>query len=126
MNEQWELLYPDAGASGLVFSRSRVDSAVAGERVLVHAAPRTLNVTVRDDQGNITAQGRRLERTKRGPMSALLRANGKITLEDVWPDDSDVGLLVLLPGGEAGILKQWWHADDHSAWRWQVEFSNSR
>jgi hypothetical protein len=31
---------------------------------------------------------------------------------------------VILPGGEAGILKSWWHADDHSEWRWQIEFYN--
>jgi hypothetical protein len=33
---------------------------------------------------------------------------------------------VLLPGGEVGILKQWWNAEDESAWRWQVEFSNHK
>jgi hypothetical protein len=31
---------------------------------------------------------------------------------------------VILPGGEAGILTTWWHAPDHTAWRWQLELSN--
>jgi hypothetical protein len=33
-------------------------------------------------------------------------------------------VLVILPGGEAGILTSWWHAPDHSQWRWQLELSN--
>jgi hypothetical protein len=32
--------------------------------------------------------------------------------------------VVLLPGGEAGILKSWWNADDRKEWRWDVEFYN--
>ena len=52
MLEVWDLWFPDAGATGIAFARSRVD-----------------------DQA-------------------------------------------------AGILKAWWHAEDHSEWRWQVEFSN--
>jgi len=31
---------------------------------------------------------------------------------------------VILPGGEAGILKAWWNADDRKEWRWQIEFYN--
>jgi hypothetical protein len=47
-------------------------------------------------------------------------------LEDGWPSQEDLGRLVILPGGEAGILKAWWHAEDQSEWRWQVEFYNHR
>jgi hypothetical protein len=43
----------------------------------------------------------------------------------VWPDQSLVGATVLLPGGEAGVLKSWWNADDRMEWRWEVEFYNS-
>jgi hypothetical protein len=68
----------------------------------------------------------KLERHQEGPMSYLVRHGQEIRLEDGWPTDADVGRLVLLPGGEAGILKAWWHADDCSKWRWQVEFSNQR
>jgi hypothetical protein len=57
-------------------------------------------------------------------MSYLVRQNDTILLEDGWPTPDDLGRLVILPGGEAGILKAWWHADDRSEWRWQVEFSN--
>lgn len=42
--------------------------------------------------------------------------------ENVWPDDTDIGRLVILPGGEIGAVCEWSHDDDHSSWRWKVEF----
>jgi hypothetical protein len=33
---------------------------------------------------------------------------------------------VILPGGEVGTLVQWWHSDDRSEWRWQIELYNRR
>lgn len=124
--EMWDLWFPQAGATGVSFARSRVDGRVAGSAVLVHAAPPVLNVTVRDEHGEVVAEGLDLKRHQPGPMSVLLREDGTIRLEDLWPTDEDLGRLVILPGGEAGILVGWWHADDHSEWRWRVEFSNHR
>ncbi|WP_139307340.1 hypothetical protein [Micromonospora pattaloongensis] len=124
MNEVWDLWMPHVGATGLSFARSRVGAEVAGDRLLVHAAPPVLDVTVRGEDGSPRAEGRDLKRGAPGPMSFLVRRDDRITLEDGWPGDDDLGRLVILPGGEAGILRAWWHADDHSAWRWQVEFSN--
>jgi hypothetical protein len=57
-------------------------------------------------------------------MSSLVRQGDMILLEDGWPTADDLGRLVILPGGEAGILKSWWHAEDRSEWRWQVGFYN--
>jgi hypothetical protein len=57
MNELWDLWFPNAGATGLSFARCRVGAAAAW-RVLVHAAPRHLEVVVRNDQGDILAEGR--------------------------------------------------------------------
>ena len=57
-------------------------------------------------------------------MSYLIRQDDEILLEDGWPTPDDLERLVILPGGEAGILKAWWHADDRSHWRWQIEFCN--
>lgn len=124
MNETWDLWFPPAGATGISFARSRVDHEVAGDRLLVHAAPPVLTVAVRDDHGVLAAQGQDLRRGQPGPMSYLVRRGESITLEDGWPTDDDLGRLVILPGGEAGILRSWWHADDHAEWRWQVEFYN--
>ena len=36
MLEVWDLWFPDAGATGLSFARSRVDDQAAGNRLLVH------------------------------------------------------------------------------------------
>jgi hypothetical protein len=55
-------------------------------------------------------------------MSVLRRHRSDIELHDRWPDDEDLLRIVLLPGGEAGILTTWWHAKDRSAWRWSPEF----
>jgi len=101
MIEIWDLWFPNAGATGLSFARCRVGADAAADRVLVHAAPRRLEVTVRDEHGTIE-------------------------LADHWPDQDDLGRLVILPGGEVGILTAWWHAPDHSEWRWQLELSNCR
>ena len=124
MNEVWDLWFPDAGATGVSFARSRVAAEAAGDRLLVHAAPSRLDVTVRREDGETLAIGEDLERHEKGPMSFLVRKDREISLEDGWPTQADLGRLVLLPGGEAGTLQTWWNADDKSEWRWSVEFSN--
>ncbi len=124
MLETWDLWMPSAGATGLSFARSRVEADAAGDRVLVHAAPPELAVTVRGEDGNVVAEGRKLRRGRPGPMSFLVRQGPTIRLEDGWPSQDDLGRLVILPGGEAGLLRAWWHAEDRSEWRWQVEFYN--
>jgi hypothetical protein len=124
MDELWDLWFPNSGATGLSFARCRVGADAAADRVLVHAAPRHLEVTVRNEQGVVLAEGRGLRRHEPGPMNLLIRDNGTIRLEDHWPDQNDLGRLVILPGGEAGILTAWWHSEDRSQWRWQLELSN--
>lgn len=123
MLEHWDLWFPAAGATGMSFARSRVEAEAAGDRVLVHAAPPQLEVVVRRE-GRVVAVGKDLERGETGPMSYLVRQGDRILLEDGWPTQDDLGRLVILPGGEAGILESWWHAEDRSQWRWRVEFSN--
>jgi hypothetical protein len=122
--ETWDLWFPGPGATGLPFARCRVNAKDARDRVLVHAAPQKLQVRVFDATGNLIASGEGLERHQPGPMSTLVRRGPRITLEDGWPSQEDLGLVVILPGGEAGILKTWWNADDRKEWRWQVEFYN--
>lgn len=124
MTETWELWFPGAGAAGLSFARTQIDGDDAGSQVLVHAAPPVLDVWVRDEKGQVLAKGEGLERGEEGPMSTLRRLGDSIELVDGWPDDSDLGRVVILPGGESGVLRSWWHADDKSEWRWQVEFYN--
>jgi len=119
----WDLWYPEAAAQGLPFARGRL---AATDVMLVHAAPASLDVVVRDDDGQVLAQGRGLQRTAERPMSRLTIRDGQVAREDLWPAGDDVGRPVILPGGEVGILLGWWNAENGSEWRWQVEFYNHR
>ena len=119
----WDLWYPDAAAQGLSFARGRL---AATDVLLVHAAPVTLDVAVRGDDGAVLAQGKGLARTAERPMARLTIRDGQIGREDLWPTGDDLGRPVILPGGEVGTLLGWWNADDGSEWRWQLEFYNHR
>jgi len=121
--ETWDLWYPKAGATGMSFARGRIDAA---EVMLVHAAPPVLTVTVRDGDGILIAESTDLPQTADTPIARLTRQGKRIERADIWPDVQDIGRLVILPGGEVGILIQWWHAADHSEWRWQIELYNHR
>jgi hypothetical protein len=119
----WDLWYPGAAATGLPFARGRLD---ATDVLLVHAAPETLDVAVRTDDGQLLVAGKNLARTADTPMARLTRRGAAIEREDVWPSAADIGRPVILPGGEVGILIEWWNAADGSEWRWRVEFYNHR
>lgn len=121
--EYWTVWYPKAAATGLLVGRGLVQAA---EVMLVHAAPEVLTVEVADKAGRRLAFGQDLQQTADSPICRLRRAGERVTREDIWPAEADLGSLVLLPGGEAGVLKQWWHAEDRNEWRWQVEFYNNR
>lgn len=122
--QTWELWFPEAGATGLEFARARIDPT---DVLWVHAAPPTLAVTVREDDDRVTARGEPLRREgDQLPMTRLWVRGDRVEREDRWPNDGDLGALVILPGGEVGTLLGWWNADDGSEWRWQVEFYNHR
>lgn len=122
--ETWDLWYPKAAATGLPFARGRVDAGAIV--MLVHAAPPVLAAFVRDGNEQVIALGKDLAMTEDTPMTRLTRRDTQIERADIWPKDADLGQLVLLAGGEVGVLKAWWHADDHSEWRWQIELYNRR
>ena len=46
--------------------------------------------------------------------------------EDRWPGEEDVGLPVLLPGGEIGRLLRFDHAPDGSSWSYELRFRGAR
>lgn len=119
----WEIRSPDGGSTGLEFSRSRIDVA---ERVLVHAAPSRMNVEVFDESGRLVAKGVKLKSSEHTPMARMTLDGDSVRREQIWPGDEDLGLPVILPGGEVGILTAWWNAEDHTAWRWSIELSNQR
>jgi hypothetical protein len=122
MNWTWNIRSRDGAMNGLEFSRA----TTAGEfrRVLVHAAPAQISVEVVDDDGRRIVQADVDRVGEYSPMTLLDLADGEVHRSEVWPGEQHDGLLVLLSGGEVGVLQRWEHADDHSWWRWSVEFSN--
>jgi hypothetical protein len=120
----WELWYPGAGATGIPIARARIDPVPA---VWAHSLPRKVAVTVRQGDDRVVARGEGLTRSGRFlPMTRLVLGGDTVEREDRWPDADDLGSIVILPGGEAGVLTAWWNEGDGSAWRWSVEFSNRR
>ena len=118
----WDLWVPEMAATGLSFARGRIDPC---DVLWVHAAPEMLSVTVRNADDQVEARGSRLRRVgERLPFTRLARVAATVTREDRWPAEADLGSLVILPGGEVGTFKAFWHASDGSEWRWQVEFYN--
>lgn len=123
--ETWDLWIPDAASRGVSFARGVMDSSGADE-VIVHSAPSRLRVEVRDEGGQTVAFGDQLASTGDSPMTRLTRRAGRIERQEIWPTEDDLGRRVILPGGEVGILREWWNAEDRSEWRWTVEFYNHR
>ncbi len=120
--QTWEIYYPEGAATGMALARCRIDPT---DVVWLHAVPPVLAVTVREGDARVIARGEPLTREgRRYPMTRLERKGDRVVREDRWPTESDLGAVVILPGGEAGILKSWWHAADGSEWRWNVEFYN--
>jgi hypothetical protein len=121
--EYWEIWYPHAAATGLLIARGQLERT---DTLFLHSAPDVVTVEVSDIAGNRVAYGADLKRTQGSPMCRLRRRGTSISREDVWPSSDDLEKPVILTGGEVGILKSWWNAEDRMEWRWLVEFCNSR
>ncbi len=120
--QTWELWFPEAAATGLLFARGRMDPTTV---LWVHAAPARLTVTVRELDERVLARGDGLAYAgPRLPMTRLWLDGDQVHREDRWPVTVDLGSVVILPGGEVGRLTEWWNAADGSEWRWRVEFYN--
>jgi hypothetical protein len=120
--ETWDFWYPEAAATGLSFARARVDPQAV---VWVHAVPPSISISVRDAENREIAHAHALKRAgERYPLTRIARQGSDLTREDRWPTGADLGAIVILPGGEAGVLQAWWNAPDGSEWRWTVEFYN--
>lgn len=123
LRQYWSIWYPEAGSTGLLVARGLLDPT---DRLLVHAAPPVLSVEVSNSAGQRLAFGKDLEQTQDSPICLLRRVDERIEREDLWPSEEHYDLPLLLPGGEVGLLKQWWHAADQKEWCWQIELYNSK
>ncbi len=117
----WEIRNPDGGAMGLEFSRALM---AAHEHVLAHALPERIDVEVRTSAGGLVARAEELASEVSTPMARLDLHGEGIVRENVWPSEEDIGKPVILAGGEVGILRSWWNADDHREWTWTLELHN--
>jgi hypothetical protein len=117
----WSIRSTDGGATGLEFAQARIAPT---DTVLVHATPSRIDVGVYENGGTLVAIGEGLDATGETPISRLRVDGLRILREEIWPSDEDLGTVVILPGGEAGVLTRWWNAEDRSAWRWSLELSN--
>lgn len=123
-NYVWDLRNPDGASTGMPWGRARM---AARDAILAHSLPERVDVEVRTADGEIVAKGENLSDPRlTSPMARLMIREGAVTRTNLWPDESDIGKLVILPGGEVGILLEWWNAPDGHCWRWRVEFQNSR
>lgn len=122
MNWLWNLRSNDGGMTGLEFARCLTASGF--DRVLIHAAPAKLSVEVATTSGEVVARGDAQREGDYSPMTLVTLGPDGVSRSEVWPTSEYLGLPVLLSGGETGLLQTWQHADDHSWWRWTVEFSN--
>jgi hypothetical protein len=93
--------------------------------LLAHAAPEALTVEVYVNGSELVAIGPDLVRKGAStPITKLTMDGERVTREDIWPTDDDIGLPVILPGGEVGILTEWSNAPDHTSWEWAIRLSN--
>ena len=102
-----------AASTGIEFARGRVDPTPA---LLAHAAPEALTVEVYENGSKLIAIGQDLVRKgEPTPITRLTMSGERISREDIWPAEDDLGLPVILPGGEIGILTDWSNAPDHTS-----------
>ncbi len=121
--ETWDIWSTDGASQGLSFALGKMDAA---DVAWVHSPPETLRVEVRGEDGTRRAFADGVRREgERLPMCRLRIEGSTVQREEAWPSEVDMGVPVILPGGEIGIIRSWWNAPDHKEWRWTVEFSNN-
>ena len=115
---------PRRRVNGLELVRCTTASGFA--RVLVHAAPAQLALTVVADDDTVVTQADADRDGACSPITLLELDGGRVRRTEARPGPELYGLPVLLPGGQVGVLTAWEHAHDRSGWRWSVEFSDHR
>jgi hypothetical protein len=122
MNWTWNVRSNDGAMNGLEFARCTTAGGL--DRVLIHAAPSQAAIEIIDSDERLVARASLNRSGEYRPMTLVERDGSTLRRSEIWPSEQHFGLPVLLSGGEAGILLAWQHAEDHSWWRWSLEFSN--
>ena len=122
MNWTWNVRSNDGAMNGLEFARCTTAGGLG--RVLIHAAPGRAAIEIIDADDRLIARANLNRSGEYRPMTLVELEGSTLRRSEIWPTEQQYGLPVLLSGGEAGILQAWQHADDHSWWRWSLEFSN--
>jgi len=122
MNWTWNVRSNDGAMNGLEFARCTTAGGLG--RVLIHAAPGRAAIEIIDADDRLIARANLNRSGEYRPMTLVELEGSTLRRSEIWPTEQHYGLPVLLSGGEAGILQAWQHADDHSWWRWSLEFSN--
>jgi hypothetical protein len=122
MNWTWNVRSNDGAMNGLEFARCTTAGGL--DRVLIHAAPGQAAVEIIDADDRLVARANLNRSGEYRPMTLVELEGSSLRRTEIWPTEQHYGLPVLLSGGEAGILQAWQHAEDHSWWRWSLEFSN--
>lgn len=122
-DQLWDIRGVDGGATGLPFSLARIEEQTV---VLAHALPSTINVEVRTEGGDLIAKGTELEHSVESPMARLTISGRNVRRENIWPTEQDEHLVVILAGGEAGLLEKWSNDDAQTEWTWTVKFHNHK
>lgn len=124
MNWMWQLRSGDGGMNGLEFALALTGGDT--RRVLVHAAPSQLRVEVRTDDGQPIVEGEAEREGDYSPITLLTLNDDSVSRSEIWPTDEHIGLPVILPGGEVGLLAAWHNDDDKTWWKWSIQLSNRK
>lgn len=92
-----------------------------GEPLLIHGLPQFVRYRRLDPDGPWSAP---LERNGNQPLALIdLEA---ATRTEIWPDQAQAGVPVLLPPGEVGRLLRFERSEDGELFTWAVEFRGKR
>lgn len=92
-----------------------------GEPLLVHGLPKYVRYRRLDPDGPWSDP---LERSGDQPLALIDLNSG--TRTEIWPDDAQQGIPVLLPPGEVGRLLRFERSENGELFTWSVEFRGKR
>jgi hypothetical protein len=94
--------------------------------MLIHAAPPIVDVEVLENGERLIARGRSLAAADdAGPIERLM-IEGLRVLRSSTDPATEIGVPVLLAGGEIGVLDSWELAEARDRWTWSITLRGGR